>query len=397
MKQSILRDTLAFQLGMRPAVQLRDMSPFSTLSVSKSIKKYEALTNVYEVCGSETAFSEKPMGNAERDGLIFYMMNHAVSVVRTKAHEYEPLGKYLPILQAYHEELAVRTSRMFFYMLLICTRESRHDGNMKSETAKHDVICKPYGSAIQKFHRSLNGAGSGGAADRLRTHPPDAPIGDYTRFLSDIFYKGSYPGGYGGPAWGKVADVLRDYTIGKISAEMMMDTAFTLCHNGGPIFNKGMLFESSFADIYKILDVQRSGQIPQLIAEKATPHANDEAVQRLFKLCLDILGKDFVGAGYVDWYKVEELGALKKYPSQKAAQANKHGVPEGSKKGKKVKLPHYDDPFNHDGDEDVTANDPYNTGYQLPKQFTKPKLTKSANTIEVFPGMFILKKERTPA
>ena len=130
---------------------------------------------------------------------------------------------------------------MFFYLLLICTRESRHTKDAVSSPFIKG-LGKKYGDGCTGFWSSIKGTGSSGAAERLRNSPPDVLLGDYTKFLADMFNGGQFSGGYGGVAWGAVAVVLRDYSIGAISAEMMMDTAFTLCHNNGPIFNKGMLF-----------------------------------------------------------------------------------------------------------------------------------------------------------
>jgi hypothetical protein len=46
----------------------------------------------------------------------------------------------------------------------------------------------------------------------------------------------------------------------------------------------------------------------------------------------NILGKSF--GGYVDWFAVEDLGAVGNYLTHKNEQAEKHGVPE--KQAKKV-------------------------------------------------------------
>jgi len=45
-----------------------------------------------------------------------------------------------------------------------------------------------------------------------------------------------------------------------------------------------------------------------------------------WKQCSGILGDCFTG--YVDWFAVEELGAMHKYPAKKKAQIEKYGVPE---------------------------------------------------------------------
>lgn len=318
MKQSLQKDTLAFQFGVRPGVLHRDMGSVSLPTVVSALNVYMN-DNPYGPIINESA-----KGHPERDGAVFYLLNHAVSLVRQRTHPYERLGKYLPIVEAYHSQLAVRSARMFFYLLLICTRESRHDKSSYTGSAWTEIRQK-YGKRVVDFHQSIKGCGSSEAAQALRSHPADVPVGAYTKFLVDVFYKGYYSGGYGGAAWGAVADVLNGYVNGVMTAEMMMDTAFTLCHNNGPIFNKGMLYDSYSDEIYKLLDVQRSGQVPQLIGNKETHWGNDKSVRDLWTLCNDALDGAF--GGYVDWFLVEELGSKKSYGSQKNAQVSAHGYP----------------------------------------------------------------------
>lgn len=323
MKKSLSKDTLAYQFGVRPGVLHRDMGGIQVPTVVAQLNKFMNLKNVGGMAG--VFDTEANCGNPERDAVVFYMMNHAVSLVRQKVHPYEALSpKHLEIVEAYHHELALKSARMFYYMLLICTRESRHDKSSYDDAHWIEFRNK-YGLELLKFHKSIKGVGSGGAVSALREAPPNMTLGNYTAFLSEVFYKGKYSGGYGGKAWGKVADVLRDFVAGKITAEMMMDTAFTLCHNNGPIFNKGMLFEPYSEEIYKILDVQRSGQIPQMVANGETKWAKDPWVSGRYQQCKSAIGEEFVG--HVDWFLVEELGAMKSYPSQKEAQVKKFGYP----------------------------------------------------------------------
>lgn len=325
--KSLKKDTLVFQLGVRPGTQKRDMSDALLPDVVANLNKFmgdDKLGN----CISGSGLPEKPCGNPEVDALVFYMLNHAVSVIRQRVHPLEPLGDLLPIVELFHKHLAFRSARMFFYMLLICTRESRHAKNSVGGQFLNS-LGKKYGAPIQGFHASIIGSGSSGAADKLRKHPPDCRLGPYANFLVEVFYHGNFSSSYGGPAWGAVADVLRDFSVGNITAEMMMDTAFTLCHNNGPIFNKGMLFETYSDEIYKILDVQRSGQIPQMVGNCETKHHANPLVRGLWVACSELLGEEF--SGYVDWYKVEELGSMKSYPAQKQAQLSKYGPPGGSK------------------------------------------------------------------
>jgi hypothetical protein len=121
---------------------------------------------------------------------------------------------------------------------------------------------------------------------------------------------------------------------GRISAEMFLDTGFTLCHNGGPIFNKGMLYHhANKAELERILDVQRAGQIPQLVASKGTKFVTAPLSAYQSKM-RELLGGEF--DGYVDWFLVESLGSLGKYPTEKAQQAAKHGKPGSSVIAEKV-------------------------------------------------------------
>lgn len=322
MKQSLNKDTLAFQFGVRPAVQHRDISGAYLPDVVSSLNTFMA-GNLYDWLGSGSG--EKACGNPERDALVFYMMNHAVSLIRQKKHPFEPLGSSLPIVEKYHDQLAVRSARMFFYLLLICARESRHEKNQLSGTFWSGMANK-YPKSIIKFHEKIRTISSSlSAASVLTGTAPDCTLGQFTNYLSETFRHGHYSGGFGGHAWAAVADVLRDFVHGKITAEMMMDTAFTLAHNNGPIFNKGMLFDGYTSEIYTLLDVQRAGQIPQYIGNKESAWGNDALLHSLWNLCSTVLSKEF--SGYVDWYLVEELGALKTYTSQKNAQTQQHGFP----------------------------------------------------------------------
>lgn len=324
MKQSLKQDTLAYQLGVRPAVLHRDMSSASVKKIVGMLNKYRAGATTGTLVGMDTG--ENPcQGNPERDALAFYMLNHAVSLVRQKYHPYERLGDSLKILETYHEQLAVTSARMFFYLLAICARESRHAKSLVGSAAGN-ALKKAHGEKVLEFYTVIKTANSSQhAAEIFMKAPPDLTLGTFTKYMSDLFYKGSFNSSYGGKNWGAIADVLRDYSCGVITAEMMMDTAFTLAHNTGPIFNKGMLYEGSGPELARLLDVQRSGQIPQYIGNNETHWASDPKLSAYWELCRDILGGQF--EGHVDWFLVEELGALKTYKTEKESQIKKYGYP----------------------------------------------------------------------
>ncbi len=54
------------------------------------------------------------------------------------------------------------------------------------------------------------------------------------RGFSDV----SWNDGFGGPAWASIARLARDYLKGKVNAEIFMNMAWSLQHNGGNMFNK---------------------------------------------------------------------------------------------------------------------------------------------------------------
>lgn len=311
--KSLKKDTLAFQLGVRPGTQRVDMRAVPCQSVSSRINKF---SEVAAPINSLPFWEGSSEGSPERDAIMFYMFNHAVSIVRQRVHPYAPLGRYTALVLEYQTQLALRVTRMFYYMVLICVRESRHEKSPMSSAywgemkAKHHVAC-------MGLHASIKGTSSSIAQEAFRQTPPDCTIGELTTFLSDVFRTGKWSSGFGGKAWAAVADVLRDFVHGTITAEMMMDTAFTLCHNNGPIFNKGMLFTEYSSEIYRILDVQRSGQIPQFIGNCESKWSTDHIVAAAYKFCKSILPDEF--SGQVDWHQVEALGALHSYPNEKKA------------------------------------------------------------------------------
>jgi len=338
-KQSLNRNTLAFHLGVRPGVRFIDRSMVPLSQVSSNLNKYmkgDSFCSLVGYAGGYKPFAkvEGVFGVPEVDALIFYTLSHALGIIRQKVHPYENLGEYLPIVEEFHWNLSYRAARMFYYLLLICTRESRHEKSPKSSLIWKGLRAK-YGDVLVGFQDSIKGTGSLHAADAIRNFPPQASLGDYTKFLSDLFDEGAFCGGYGGPAWGAIAHVLRDFSIGKLTAEMMLDTAFTLAHNNGTIFNKGMLFKDAHkTQMLTILDVQRSGQIPQMICNEETVHHSDQSVQSVWANCSSVLGDSM--RGYVDWFMVEELGAVGSYSYQKDKQVASQGYP--SKFKAKVEL-----------------------------------------------------------
>jgi hypothetical protein len=158
-------------------------------------------------------------------------------------------------------------------------------------------------------------------------------VGPYVRGLEWVFDHGQWGGGYGGKPWGQIAKTLGDFLYGKTSLEMMCDTAYTLAHNNGPMFNKGMMYDmySSKQGFLMILDVQASGQIPQLIVDRAKYHYIKSFDMPALVAFTELARKHMPDEFHieVDWQKVEDGQAHKpanqqhKYADYKAKMLNK--------------------------------------------------------------------------
>lgn len=297
----------------RPLLQYQ--KSLKDMPLSDFAKMYRESKVQHYLKSKEGDVKSKP----EVDAISFYLMNHGMALISQKYMEHEPLGPLASLVEQYHEVIGIKTIRMFYYLILICTRESRHAQN---RTKLHQKYPK-----IAKFHGNLNSSSQ--APEYWSQSPPEVTLGEYANFLVDVFTMCSYNGGYGGKKWAEVATPLREYVNGNITAEMMMDTAYTLAHNNGPIFNKGMLFHMyDGAEILRILDVQRAGMIPQLVASKGSPFVRPEHTK--FQQTVEkALGASF--GGTVDWLMVMKLGAKGNYHHLVAATKNGPGTKPQSK------------------------------------------------------------------
>ena len=310
--------------------QYKEKPFFKTRDLSKALVPV-AVSQLNNFMKNDKDSGRRP----EEDALTFYLLNHAFSLLQLKFEQDEPLNEASLVANEYmSEEIGEATLRAFYYLLLICTRESRH---VHKSADFHNKLESKYGKTIKDWNLSISGTGSGATAQRFKDYPPNVPLGQYTESLVFTFYKGGFGGGFGGKAWGKVADCLNDFVWGRTTAEMMMDTVWTLSHNNGPIFNKGMLYTGYTSELKKILDVQRSGQIPNLIFDYkkgieyislvATKHI--ELYDRLIGVLPEL-------ATFTDWGIVEALGSLQKYPMDKKTQNQHYGETEEMKLLKKA-------------------------------------------------------------
>jgi hypothetical protein len=260
----------------------------------------------------------------ETDALSFYQLTHALALIQQRRHKDEPLpADELALVKEYFEEGSVLAQRALYYLIIICQRETRH---LHDKSGWGPKIVPSFGQAVYDYIASLPDD-PGSAMSKFRSQPPQANIGPYLRAISTVFHKGKWGGGFGGHKWGNIADCALAMVKGDYSPAMMLDTVWTLCHNNGPIFNKGDLYTMYSGNcLIQLLDVQRAGMIPTLIQSPVTPMANmapfitaamKERNERIFKLFPDLPTS-------IDWQKVQELGAVLNWVgSNKGSHAKK--------------------------------------------------------------------------
>lgn len=310
-------DTLAHHQS-RTLTSHRDMSEMPLSAVTAKAAAFFQ---------TDTAKDTKP----ECDALWFYGLNHGMALIAAERDPLEPLSEAeLAFVRQYHTVLGPKAVRAFYYLLMICTREARHNQSLSKDAPK---IAQLFGLPVANFFQGIEGGEPSIHAALLKS-PPAVTVGAYCSSLSWVFYNSKWHSGYGGKKWGNVADCLLRFVKGEYSAEMMLDTVWTLSHNGGPIFNKGLCYAMYTAPaLIRILDVQRSGQIPQAVTDDNTVRSFAPPVLIQQMQLLQQRYPDKIGS-YVDWQMVEALGAVMKYPKEIAAQEAKYGLSEAAKKAK---------------------------------------------------------------
>lgn len=299
-------DTMAYQQS-RLFTTHRDMSHVSCVNVSKRLGHYMETTPIKNTC-------------PETEALWFYGMNHGVALISA---EYAPLQPLSPadhsFVEDYHKRLGEKTLRAFYYLLLICTREFRH---IHSYSTIKPKIEAQFGKNVAQFLGEGNGESE--IHQNFIHKPPKGTIGDYVNALEYGFNNGQWSSSFGGKKWGAVTNCMRLFVEGTYTAEMMMDTVWTLAHNGGPIFNKGHLYKHYDAQLLlRVLDIQRSGQIPEgILHDKYLGDTSETDLTHL----MHWLHKRFPNSfgKYVDWMKVKALGGLGNYSGEIKHQQQVH-------------------------------------------------------------------------
>jgi len=220
------------------------------------------------------------------------------------------------VMEAYHAHLGWLAFYMFDYLYIACARETRH--LMAVPPSWQDVL----GPELESLVDRLQEASSADDGFKNLKNIPEIPLGAVTRALSAQFFWGRYDQSFGGPKWGEVAYTVNQFVHGYLSPELFIDTAWTLAHNTGPVFNKGMVFHCQDSPyLLRILNAQRSGQIPGFVQT-----LDNQDVQQVFRdhkertasfqkhrdLCRDVAPSIFTP---FDQDKAESISGQALYPN----------------------------------------------------------------------------------
>lgn len=296
---------------------------FKPMNVGQTpIKTLAAATKQYRThCGTVSPDDE---------AVEFYAINHCAAIVKKNFTLNEPLpGWAKTVMDEYLSMATEQGLRMLHYLYSITVRECRHIKIM-DESFWTDTIAKKHGIAVAEFVKTqISPSNEDMAVKAYMDSKSMEPAVKLAEAVRDCFYKGKWHSGYGGKAWGKVSDCLVAFLKGETSMEAMVDTAYTLAHNNGPIFNKGMMYSHYSGEFITILDVQRSGQIPEMLMDSVDyglkrPERAKIIVQATAKNCPEEFGP------FLDWKKVKDLGAVHNHESKYQLQLKHHGEGPGS-------------------------------------------------------------------
>lgn len=259
---------------------------------------------------------------------------------RANIDKFSQEGKHLAFLDQVYNELSGLAEDMFYYCYLIITREYRHAKSYLKCLKKESKTPKPVYSfetskdisaAMEIVFAAIKGNSSSSVAQFAMTSQLDFPIPAYVWSITRMFYDGKYASAYGGPKWGDIAATMYRFVSGQVSPVVFCDLAFNLCHNNGPIFNKGMLFTNYPHYFVSFLDVQRGGQVLELAhdiescKELGIPY--EAGYLRTVRQWCAIFG---IECAPVDWIMVRDLGSVSQKVSvlaqkQLLDKAKQHG------------------------------------------------------------------------
>ena len=227
----------------------------------------------------EQALKEVQSGKKECIGESandFYLLNHAFSLIVAGNAPAAPLSAEQGQLAELYLRRAGHIGRRMFLDLvgLLCTQAS-----ISTPDAFHiDSVADAYGAGAGEIALAASQNPSGLnqwmpgdkksvaktiAAIMEAAERHDATVDQAISSLTDIVDWNKRKLAYG-PLWRDVGGAALAFSRGNKPLEVIADNLFSYCHCSGSFFEKGALFSPVGARLFELLDVQRSGQVPQL-------------------------------------------------------------------------------------------------------------------------------------
>lgn len=247
----------------------------------------------------------------DEEAINFYALNHIVAVIKRKFTPNEPLPDWAArTVKAYLEVLKTQAPRIVTYTSLTIARESRHVQNYSTDEL-FSAMEEKFGSEFRKLYLTLKEKNEDESVKIiLGAKKSDLTVGQYADGIYYGFMNGSWSQSFGGKKWGNIAFAFKNLLDGSLSLEGFIDRGYNLAHNGGPMFNKGFLYSPWGNEFLPMLDVQHSGQIPELIVHGVYPGYAfglnvPEETKTLVKEAMAAFPEEF--GTHVDWRNIRKL------------------------------------------------------------------------------------------
>src|SRR5262245_35440244 len=134
-------DTLAYHQS-RVLTTQRDMTDVMCAQVAAKVKEF---------LNTDAKKDTVP----ESEALWFYGLNHGMALIGAGKAPLQPLDAWeLDFVRQYHAALTPKAVRAFYYLLLICTREARHNKSLVKDGPKMESL---FGKPVASFFKSING------------------------------------------------------------------------------------------------------------------------------------------------------------------------------------------------------------------------------------------------
>lgn len=222
--------------------------------------------------------------NTEQAVLNFYFYNHAFHLITSRYNIYDRLPDDLAHICARNQLISNQIGSRMFYQVLMSTHGHLFGVAHGMHKAHFpEFFVQQYGQELWDFF--AKNPSSYQFSNWVNAFP-DVKMGE---FFSGTLSTFTFSGNGAAKAWANIARLATDYVNGDMSLESLADQAFSICHNGGSILNKGHMFTVCHQTMYHLLDVQDSGQIPQWILK----HKSNKEVDAQLKADISIMVKHF--------------------------------------------------------------------------------------------------------